>query len=228
MNREDGGVRPYAQYCPIAKAAEVLGDRWSLLVIREMLTGSRRFNELARGLPGLSRALLTKRLRQLERAELVERVPAGGYALTEAGEELRPLVFAFGEWGAKWAFTDPTLEELDPDLLLWWVQGRIDRSRMPDRIVVVQFVFTDHPNRYWLVIEPDDVSVCLTDPGFEVDVTITSDLSTMFQVWLGRTPLADAMRDERVQVTGARVLVRSFARWFQLSPIAYAVRAASS
>ncbi|HEX6237372.1 MAG TPA: winged helix-turn-helix transcriptional regulator [Acidimicrobiales bacterium] len=221
-------MRPYAQYCPIAKAAEVLGDRWSLLIIREMLTGSRRFNELVRGLPGLSRALLSKRLRQLERAELVERGPDGGYALTEAGEELQPLVFAFGEWGAKWAFTDPTLEELDPNLLLWWVKGRIDRSRMPDRIVVLQFVFTDHPNRYWLVIEPGDVSVCLTDPGFEIDVTITSDLSTMFQVWLGRIPLLEAVRDERVQVDGTPGLVRSFARWFQLSPIAYAVRAASS
>jgi DNA-binding HxlR family transcriptional regulator len=218
-------MRPYAQYCPIAKAAEVLGDRWSLLIVREMLTGSTRFNELARGLPGLSRALLSKRLRQLERAELLERAPDGGYLLTEAGEELRPLVFAFGEWGAKWAFADPTLEELDPNLLLWWVHGRVDRGRLPDRIVVVHFVFTDHPNRYWLVIERDDVSVCLTDPGFAVDVTITSDLSTMFRVWLGRIPLPDAMRDERVRVDGMPALVRSFARWFQLSPIAYAVRA---
>lgn len=228
MNRNTGAVRPYAQYCPIAKAAEVLGDRWSLLIIREMLTGSTRFNELARGLPGLSRALLSKRLRQLERAGLVDRRNGGGYELTEAGEELRPLVFAFGEWGARWAFPDPAPDELDPNLLLWWVHGRIDRSRMPDRTVVVHFVFTDHRNRYWLVIEPGDVSVCLTDPGFDIDVMVTSNLSTMFQVWLGRIPLVEAMRDDRVEVSGAPTLVRSFTRWFQLSPIAYAVRAASS
>jgi DNA-binding HxlR family transcriptional regulator len=228
VNRHTLAVRPYAQYCPIAKAAEVLGDRWSLLIVRDMLSGSTRFNELARGLPGLSRALLSKRLRQLERAGLVERRAGGGYELTDAGEELRTIVFAFGEWGARWAFPDPTPEELDPNVLLWWVHGRIDRSRLPDRIVVVHFAFTDHRNRYWLVIEPGDVSVCLTDPGFDVDVTVTSDLETMFQVFLGRTALVDAMRDGLVDVTGTPALVRSFARWFQLSPIAYAVRAASS
>jgi len=221
-------MRPYAQYCPIAKAAEVLGERWSLLIIRDMGSGSRRFNELIRGLPGLSRALLAKRLRQLQSAGLIERAVDGGYDLTDAGRELEPLVFMLGEWGARWAFADPTGEELNPDLLLWWMKGRIDRSRLPDRIVVIQFVFTDHRHRYWLVVEPSDQSVCLTDPGFEVDVVVTSDLDTMHQVWLGRTPLADALKDESIQLDGTPALVRSFSRWFQLSPIAYAVRAAST
>jgi DNA-binding HxlR family transcriptional regulator len=221
-------VRSYAQYCPLAKAAEVLGERWSLLIIRDMHNGNRRFNELARGLPGLSRALLAKRLRQLQSAGLVERGPDGGYDLTDAGHDLEPVVMKLGEWGARWAFTDPRPDELDPNVLLWWIKDRVDRSRLPDRIVVINFVFTDHRNRFWLVVEPGDSSVCVTDPGFAVDVVVTSDLDTMHRVWLGRTQLADALRDESIRVEGPPALVRSFSRWFQLSPIAYAVRAASS
>lgn len=216
-------MRSYAQYCPIAKASEVLGERWSLLIVRDMLTGSTRFNELARGLPGLSRALLSKRLRQLEDAGLVERTDDGGYGLSEAGAALEPIIFGLGEWGARFAFTEPTEDELDPDLLLWWMHERMDRTHLPDRIVVVQFLFTDHRNRYWLVIEPGDASVCLTDPRFEVDVVVESDLATMYKVWLGNEPVADALKRGDIRLTGRPALTRTFAKWFQRSPIAYAV-----
>jgi DNA-binding HxlR family transcriptional regulator len=218
-------MRPYAQYCPIAKAAEVLGDRWSLLIVRELVVGSRRFNEFARGLPGLSRALLSKRLQQLQRIGVVESTD-DGYALTQAGRELQPLIMGFAEWGANWAFADPAAEELDPDLLLWWMHRRIDRACLPARRVVIEFEFSDTPKRYWLVVEPGDVSVCLSHPGFETDVLVSSDLSTMYRVWLGREELYDALRDETVRLSGTPEMVRSFPRWLQLSPVAQYVREA--
>ena len=141
-SRDTGGVRTYAQYCPIVRAVEVLGERWTLLIVREMFTGARRFNEMARGLPGLSRALLARRLRQLEAAGLVERADDGGYDLTRAGEDLRPLVFGLAEWGARHAFGDPRPEELDPETLMWWFHGRIDTAEVPRR-AVVQVDITD-------------------------------------------------------------------------------------
>ena len=129
-------MRTYAQYCPIVRAVEVVGERWTLLIVREMLTGGRRFNEIARGLPGLSRALLTRRLRQLEAAGLVVRAADGGYDLTPAGQDLERLVFGLAEWGARHAFGDPRPEELDPETLMWWFHGRIDTAEVQRRAVV--------------------------------------------------------------------------------------------
>jgi DNA-binding HxlR family transcriptional regulator len=218
-------VRPYAQYCPIAKAAEVLGDRWSLLIVREMVSGSHRFNELARGLPGLSRALLSKRLQQLQRVGVVAH-SAQGYELTRAGEELKPLIFGLAEWGAKWAFAEPMPEELDPDLLLWWIHRGIDPDKRPDKRVVIEFEFSDHDHRFWLVVEPEDVSVCVTPPGIETDVLVSSTLPTMYRVWLGREELYDAMRDDRVRLSGTPSMVRALPRWLEFSPVAGYVREA--
>lgn len=134
--------KSYGQYCPIAKAVEVLGERWSVLVVCELLIGSTQFNEIARGLPTMSRTLLAKRLRQLEAAGLVERLD-GSYHLTPAGEDLCPLVFGFGVWAEQWILEDPTVEELDPQLLLWWVHGPLDTDSLPDRRVVLEFEFTE-------------------------------------------------------------------------------------
>ncbi len=192
-SRDTGGVRTYAQYCPIVRAVEVLGERWTLLIVREMLTGARRFNEMARGLPGLSRALLARRLRQLEAAGLVERADDGGYDLTRAGEDLRPLVFGLAEWGARHAFGDPRPEELDPETLMWWFHGRIDTAEVPRR-AVVQVDITDSRRLFWLVIEPQDASVCYTDPGFDIDAVMRADLATLYQVWEAEIELLDAMR----------------------------------
>jgi DNA-binding HxlR family transcriptional regulator len=223
MNR----MRPYAQYCPIAKAAEVLGDRWSLLIVRDMIGGTARFNDLVRGLPGISRAILAKRLRQLEAAGLVNRT-ADGWALTPAGRDLEPLVFMLAEWGAKHAFGDPIEEELDPDLLMWWMHGRIAPDPRPDRTTVVQFEFTDRAHRYWLVVEPADVSVCLTDPGFEIDAVVRTELRTMYLVWLGRRDLLGAVRAGDITFEGAQHVIRSLPGWLQLSPVAPIVRAADA
>jgi DNA-binding HxlR family transcriptional regulator len=217
-------VRTYAQYCPIVRAVEVLGERWTLLIVREMLTGSRRFNELSRGLPGLSRALLSRRLRQLVAAGLVRRSD-DGYDLTPSGEDLRPLVFGLADWGARHAFGDPRPEELDPETLMWWFHGRIDTSEV-ERRAVVQVEIPDRARRFWLVIEPDDASVCYADPGFEIDAVLRSDLATLYRMWEGEIDLLDAVRAGSIELSGPRWIVRGLPRWLQLSPVAPIVRAA--
>lgn len=218
-------MRTYAQYCPIVRAVEVVGERWTLLIVRELLTGARRFNEIARGLPGLSRALLTRRLRQLQAAGLVVRAADGGYDLTAAGEDLRPLVFGLAEWGARYAFGDPRPEELDPETLMWWFHGRVDTAEVTRR-AVVQVDIVDSRRVFWLVIEPDDASVCYTDPGFDVDAVMRADLATLYQVWEGEIELLDAVRSGAVELSGARWVVSGLPRWFLLSPVAPMVRAA--
>ncbi|HEX6567683.1 MAG TPA: helix-turn-helix domain-containing protein [Acidimicrobiales bacterium] len=218
-------MRTYAQYCPIVRAVELLGDRWTLLIVREMLTGARRFNELIRGLPGLSRALLARRLRQLEVAGLVVRADDGGYDLTAAGHDLRPVVFGLADWGARHAFGDPRPEELDPELLMWWMHGRIDTSEVAQR-AVVQVEVTDRRRVFWLVVEPGDASVCYADPGFEVGAVLRSDLASLYRMWEGEIDLLDAVKAGTIELAGARWIVGGLPRWLQLSPIAPNVRAA--
>jgi DNA-binding HxlR family transcriptional regulator len=217
-------MRTYAQYCPIVRAVEVLGERWTLLIVREMLTGVRRFNDLARGLPGLSRALLSRRLRQLVAAGLVWKTD-DGYELTAAGEDLRPLVFGLAEWGARHAFGDPRPEELDPEVLMWWLHGRIDTTEV-DRRAVIQVEIRDRGRIFWLVIESGDASVCYADPGFEVDAVLRSDLAALYRVWEGEIELLDAVRSGLIELSGPRWIVRGLPRWLELSPIAPMVRAA--
>ncbi|HEY0451954.1 helix-turn-helix domain-containing protein [Actinophytocola sp.] len=216
-------MRTYAQYCPMVRAVEVLGDRWTLLIVRDMLIGATRFNEISRGLPGLSRALLSRRLRQLSNAGLVVRT-ADGYALTPAGQDLRPLVFGLADWGARHAFGDPRPEELDPELLMWWMHGRIDTTDIAKR-AVIQVVIADRRRTYWLVLEPGDASVCYTDPGFDIDAVLSSDLPTLYRMWEGEIELLDAVRAGTIDLTGARWIVRGLPGWLRLSPIAETVRA---
>jgi DNA-binding HxlR family transcriptional regulator len=224
-------MRSYAQYCPVAKTSEVLGDRWTLLIVREMLGGARGFNELQRGLPGISRSVLADRMRALERAEIVERRtgPQGrtlGYRLTLAGRDLEPVVQAIGEWGVTWSVTDPRPEELDPYLLIVWMARHVDRQRLPPDRTVVQFDFRDPAVRYWMVLEPSEVSVCLQHPGFDVDLKVTADTATLYRVYLGRAELTAAMRTRDVTINGPRTLQRGFGRWFTWSAFAPASRAA--
>ena len=224
-------VRGYAQYCPIAKASEILGDRWTLLIVRELLGGVSGFNELQRGLPGISRSVLTDRLRSLERAEVIERRtgPKGrtlDYRLTLAGRDLEPVVQAIGEWGVTWSFTDPRREELDPDLLIVWMARHVDREQLPPNRTVVRFEFRSPAKRYWMVLEPDDVSVCLQHPGFDVDLDVRVDTATLYRVYLGRAELGAAMRAHKLTLNGPRTLQRGFGRWFAWSAFAPASRRA--
>jgi DNA-binding HxlR family transcriptional regulator len=224
-------VRSYAQYCPIAKASEILGDRWTLLIVRELLGGASGFNELQRGLPGISRSVLTDRLRALERAEIVERRtgPKGRtleYRLAPAGRDLEPVVQALGEWGVTWSFTDPRPEELDPDLLIVWMARHVDHDELPADRTVVQFDFRNPAKRYWMVLEPSEVSVCLQHPGFDVDLEVAVDTATLYRVYLGRAELGAAIRAGKLTMRGPRALQRGFARWFAWSAFAPASRSA--
>jgi DNA-binding HxlR family transcriptional regulator len=215
----------YGQYCPISRALDLLGERWSLLIIRDMLTGTTRFNDLARGLPGLSRSLLARRLRQFEMAGLVVK-DGTQYLLTEAGEELEPIVFGFGQWGARWTFDDPDPEELDAELLVWWMHTRLDTSKFPSRRQVFHIHFRDDPRLYWIVVESGEPSVCTSDPGYDVDVTIDTDVGSLYQVWLGRLPLGQALKSGRLEFRGSVAATRRMPGVLRLSPVARAVEAA--
>jgi DNA-binding HxlR family transcriptional regulator len=219
-------MRSYGQYCPIARAAQVLGDRWTVLIVREMSFGVHRFNELERCLPGISRSVLAQRLRHLEHVGLVCRtaVPDGRtheYRLTQAGDDLKPVLRALGEWAARWAFGDPQPEELDPDLLIRWISRHVDAAALPDRRVVVRFTFArPRPRSYWLVLGNEEVSVCVHDPGFETDIQVTADIGALYDVYLGRRTLAAAMAAGGVELAGSRSVVRAFPRWFTWSDFA--------
>ena len=224
-------MRSYAQYCPVAKATEILGDRWTLLIVREMLGGASGFNELQRGLPGISRSVLADRMRALERAEVIERRtgPKGRtleYRLTPAGRDLQPVVQAIGEWGATWSFVEPRREELDPDLLIVWMARHVDRERLPPNRIVVQFDFRLPKRCYWMVLEPAEVSVCLKHPGFHVDLEVAVDTTALYRVYLGRAELGSAMRAGQLKMSGPRTLQRGFGRWFTWSAFAPASRSA--
>jgi DNA-binding HxlR family transcriptional regulator len=224
-------MRGHAQYCPVAKATEILGDRWALLIVREMLGGASGFNELQRGLPGISRSVLADRMRGLERAKVIERRtgPKGRtleYCLMPAGRDLQPVVQAIGEWGATWSVTEPRPEELDPYLLTIWMARHVDRQRLPANRTVIQFGFRDPQSRYWMVLEPSEVSVCLKHPGFDVDLEVLVDTATLYRVYLGRAELTGAIRSGHLTLTGPQALQRGFRDWFTWSAFAPASRSA--
>ena len=195
-----------------------------MLILRDMIVGTTRFNDLARGLPGLSRTLLTKRLRQFERAGLVDR-DGNQYLLTDAGRSLEPVVFGLGEWGAQYAFGEPEDDELDPELLVWWMHTRIDTTSFPGRRHVVHVRFTDDARQYWIVIESGVPSVCHSDPGYDVNISIVADVRTLYRVWLGRLTIKDALASGHLEFVGAPAWTRRMPSVLQLSAMADYVRA---
>lgn len=227
-------MNKYGQYCPVAMATEILGDRWTLLIIRDLLTGVKHFNDLERGLPGISRGLLSERLRRLQRVGVLQKHSHGKgrkteYFLTRAGEELHDVINSMMIWGARWAFDEPTEEQLDPILLLWWMRSRVCCDLLPQERVVIRFDFSHKKTEtYWLLLTPEDVSVCLTYPGFEPDVLVTANLSIFFQLWLGRISYQEALATYNVRVEAIPRLTRSFPNWFAWSIAAPAVRAATA
>lgn len=220
-------TRGYGQFCPVAMSAEVLAERWTLLVVRNVLSGAHAFNDIQRGVPLMSRSLLSKRLKQLEKAGVVERRPgrrAHTYHVTGAGQELLPLIEQLGVWGQRWIRSEVDPGPLDPRLLMWDMQRRIHIDRLPDRRVVVQFEFTDVRRlplkRTWLVLDSPDIDVCYKDPGFPVDVVVTTSLRTLTQAWMGDIPFAPLSRSGEIEVDGPRELVRAFPGWLALSAFA--------
>lgn len=210
---------------------ELLDERWTLLIVRELVTGSQHFNELRRGVPRMSPTLLSKRLHQLVRAGIVERHSDGNevqYVLTPAGQELQPVVDALGVWGIRW-IGEIGDEDLDPKLLLWDMHRNIDHAAIPGGRTVVQFRFPDAPadtRDWWLVITADDADVCDADPGYPVAVTVTASLRRMVEVWRGDLDWRGALRSGAVEVHGPEALRRAMPRWFTLSAFASVPRPA--
>jgi DNA-binding HxlR family transcriptional regulator len=220
----------YGQYCPVARATEILADRWTPLIVRELVAGSHRFNQIERGLPGISRSLLAARLRHLEAAGVVERwtprnAVTSEYQLTDAGRDLKPVIDALGAWGGRWAFGEPRPAELDAGLLAWKIHQRIARDRLPDRRIVIEFEFTGRgARRVWLLLEPREVSVCVTPPRFDPDLVVRADLACFYRVWLGRDDYGAALRRGAIVVEGPPALARQLPRWLQWSAMARFVR----
>lgn len=225
------GMPGYGQYCPVAKSAEIIGDRWTLLILRELLTaGPSRFGALLTGLPGISPTLLVGRLRALERWGVVERRRDGArsrYGLAPSGQELEPAILALGEWAARHLMRDPTAAELDPPVLMLWIQRHIHLEQLPPLRIVVRFDFRGARRAaHWLVLERGAASVCLTDPGFDVDLVVDADTVTLYHVYFGRVALGAALRDGRIALDGPSALARQFPRWIGTSAFAPALRAA--
>jgi DNA-binding HxlR family transcriptional regulator len=216
-------MRGYGQFCPVAIASEVFAERWTPLVVRELFCGSRRFNELAHGLPRIPRSVLVQRLRTLEATGVVERrVDAVGrgveYHLTPAGVELGDVVLRLGDWGQRWANVDLGAHHLDPDLLMWDMHRRLDTERLPERRVVVQIDLTGaHEKSYWLVLERPMASICWTDPFFEVDLRVRADTMTLHRVWVGQLEMAAALRGGQIELEGPADLRQAFPEWLKLS-----------
>ncbi len=217
----------YGQFCPVAKAAEVVCQRWTPLILRELLLGSRRFNEIRRGVPTCSPALLSKRLRELQAAGVVTRDPHGStYELTESGHALYPLIQGLGEWGQRWARSDYGADELDPGLLLWDVRRFLQPGALGEGRVVVQFSFASVPASrrfYWVVLDARDVDLCITDPGHPVDVVIEAELRALTRVWMGDDRFLDAQRQGHITVRGPRDLARKIPEWFGQHPVLAAI-----
>ncbi len=215
----------YHQFCPVAKTMELLDERWTILLVRELMAGSEHFNDLRRGLPRMSPTLLSKRLHRLVVGGVVDRLTTGGdvrYVLTPAGEELRPVVEALGAWGTRWI---PEIgdEDLDPHLLMWDLHRRIDPASVPSGRTVVRFEFPSVRGKgrtWWIVITPPTADVCDVDPGFDVAATVTADLRSFVLVWRGDLGWADAMRSGRITLQAPAAVRRALPGWFSLSPFA--------
>lgn len=217
----------YGQYCPLALAAEVLCERWTLLVISRVIDGCTRFNEIHRGVPKISATLLSQRLSQLEHAGLIERhaLKTGrgySYELTEAGRDLDPIIMSLAVWGQKWS-RDMEHEDLDPAFLAWSMHTRLNVEAMPDRRTVLEFSFTGtHKgfSRFWLVVEDRNVDMCLKFPGYDVDVTVSSDIKRFVEAWRGFRDLRQEISAGRIRVEGDDVARKALPEWLMLSALA--------
>ena len=224
----------FGQFCPVAMACEVFAERWTPIILRELFAGSHRFNEIHRCIPLISRALLARRLRELEAAGVITSTPSttggkGGhgheYHLTDAGKEFRAAIDALGAWGQRWTLPVQP-RNLDAGLLMWNVRRRIAMDRLPPHRVVAYFKYTGFPSTYrgprefWLILERSGVDICLSDPGFEVNLYLDADIGAMVRVWLGEIPFAEAVRSKKVRLAGMPDLIKQFPSWLLLSHFA--------
>ncbi len=216
--------RGYGQFCPIAKAMEVIGEKWTLLIVRELLMGGSRFNELQRGLTHISPTLLTKRLAALEAEGLIVKRKIPGqrgyeYFPTESCHELMPIMEHIGQWGMRWARESMDEDDFDLELLMLYLQRSVQPDKLPGRETVIRFNFTDNTDfaHWWLVVADEDVDVCVHDPGKEVDVYFNVDLRTMCELWMGDVSYKRAIADGKLQLVGPKALTRNVRDWLQPS-----------
>jgi DNA-binding HxlR family transcriptional regulator len=224
----------FGQFCPVAMACEVFAERWTPIILRELIAGSHRFNEIHRCMPLISRALLARRLRELDAAGVITSVPSSRgrgreYHLSESGLEFRAAIEALGTWGQRWtARVQP--QNLDAGLLMWNLRRRIARDKLPERRVIAHFSYSGFPatyrgpKKFWLILERSGVDVCLSDPGHEVDLYVEADIAAMASVWLGDISFAAALRAKKIRLTGIPALARQFPSWLLLSHFAQVPR----
>lgn len=217
----------YGQFCPMAKAAEILCERWTLVVIRELSAGSRHFNDLRRGVPLMSPTLLSRRLKQLEADGVLQHVSDETgmcYELTAAGTELQPLVESMARWGSRWVRRRLSHDDLDAGLLMWDIRRQVDASRFPPERVVVHFSFPDAPSakqHWWLVSDGGSTDLCLEDPGYEENILVEAPLHVMTAVWMRDLPLSDAVRSHGLTLSGNRELCKRLPDWLGASKLAF-------
>lgn len=227
-------TRSYRQFCPVAMAAEILCSRWTIVLLRELVAGTTRFNDLRRGVPRMSPGLLSQRLKDLEASGIVARRPSRAdptvfeYELTDAGRELGPLVEAFGMWGQRWIESDVSLQQLDAQLLMWDMRRQLDLTPLPRRRSVIHFQYPEQPKEraWWLLVQPDqaEVDLCSVDPGFDVDLYVVCDLRTMTAIWMGLDTVRAARTSGRLMLTGDNALAEDMQTWLGLSPFSRAER----
>jgi len=225
----------YGQYCPIAKALEVLAERWTLLIVRELLMGSRRFNDLRRGVPLMAPSMMSRRLKALVAGGIIVREcdedgRTSLYRLTDAGQELRPLIMQISTWGQRWSRSRMNAHDLDASFLMWDIRRNVHVEHLPSRRIVISFEFPDakkNMRQWWLVAQDGEIDLCLDDPGHEVDVVIVTSLRTMTQVWMGDLSLPNARARGLLKVSGPAALTRSLGVWLGASPFANVAPAVS-
>jgi len=218
----------YPRFCPIAMAADILEPRWTMLVLCEMWSGSTRFNEIQRGVPGMSPGLLSKRLKDMEAKGLVQRNQGSGshaeYITTALADELEPIVQKLGEWAHRNIDTDVSLQSLDARMLMWNIRRKINRSALPIHKCVIQFTLKespDDPANYWLVIKPGvEADLCYMDPGFNVDLFVISELRALTSAWMGHTSFEHELAGESISLVGHSGMARNLTKWLITSRFA--------
>jgi DNA-binding HxlR family transcriptional regulator len=215
----------YGQFCPIAKATEILGEKWTLLILRELLMGGTRFGELQRGLPLISPAVLSKRLKGLEQSGLLYRRRISGqrgyeYLVTASARELQPILFAIGNWGMRWARTQLSDTDYDVGMLMLYLQRSVRPEKLPGDATTIRFHFEDLDDTpdWWLLVRDGEIEVCNVDPCVDVDVYLTTTVRKMTEVWMGDRSYLSAIRSDDLKVTGAHVLTRDISSWLENCP----------
>jgi DNA-binding HxlR family transcriptional regulator len=219
-------MKPYGQFCPLVQATQLLCERWTLIVVRELIAGSTRFNQLKRGVPLMSPTLLSLRLRQLAEAGVIEITGSKGnysYGLTSAGLELRSVIELLGAWGHRWARSNLNKGDLDAGLLMWDMRRTVDPSVFPTRRIVVQFEYPDAikgERDWWLVSENSEIDLCLNNPGYDIDIVIKCSLKTMTEIWICQMSFRDAVKKGDIKVLGDFKLTSKLQDWLRSSPLA--------